>query len=1157
MTNDEEQNKQEITKPKSVEREERILQFWNEDKTFKKSVEKDAPNGEFVFYDGPPFATGKPHYGHLVPGTMKDVIPRFKTMQGYRVTRRWGWDTQGVPIEALVQKEENLTTKQDIEEFGVKNFTDAARKTVFRFADHWQDIIPKTGRWIDFDNLYITMAPNYTESIWWMWKTLHEKNLAYEGFKSMHVSPPLETALSNFEVNQGYKDITDLTATAKFKLLDEDVFVLAWTTTPWTLPGNVALAVGESLSYVYVSYEGETFIVAEDLVESVFKNKEGYVVEKTIAGLDLVGKSYEPIFDYYAKDASLENKENGWKIYAADFVTTESGTGIVHIAPAFGEDDLVLGQENNLPFVQHVQINGTIKDEVEAFAGMQAKPTDNPMQTDIEMVKWLAHNDALFSKEKYTHSYPHCYRTGAPLLNYAMSSWFINVTDIKDKLVKENDKVNWVPDFVGSARFGNWLKDAKDWAVSRARYWGTPIPIWRSEDGKELAVLGSLADVKEKTKGEGKIFMMRHGEAEHNVSNTISGSNDTPSHLTEKGKEEAKEAAAQLKDKNIDVVIASPLFRTQETAEIITEELGLDASMVISDERIVETQTGLEGKPISEYRSCFENNLEKFTKACDGGETLTEMKNRVGDFLYEIHETHKDKNVLIVGHEYVAWMLDAVAAGDTPEQASAKKELQDDFVATGEVRELDFAPIPHNENFELDFHRPYIDDVMFEQNGKEMKRILDVFDTWIDSGSVPFASNHYPFEKDVFDPEKNMKFPADFISEGLDQTRGWFYSMIVLNTALFGVAPYKNVMVNGLLLAEDGRKMSKSLNNYPPMEHILENYGADALRYFLMASPLVRAESSPFSEKGVDEVMKKLLGRLDNVVTFYEMYADESIVPSDESEHVLDVWILAELRKLHAEVTTSLDSYEIDKAARPLMTFLDDLSTWYIRRSRDRFKSDDEVDKKRALETTNYVLVEYAKLLAPFTPFMADDVYMRITGNQDSVHLADWSEVKDSNENSCAEMNTLRDVVTRALEARTKTGMKVRQPLASLTLKNITFKDKVDLLEILKDELNVKEVLFDESQEEGVVLDIIITPELQAEGDAREVIRAIQQTRKQAKLSPEDEITLTVSENGKELVEQFKDEITKVANVTEFVFGDVEDGVEVKLSEMSVQFLIA
>jgi isoleucyl-tRNA synthetase len=651
--------------------------------------------------------------------------------------------------------------------------------------------------------------------------------------------------------------------------------------------------------------------------------------------------------------------------------------------------------------------------------------------------------------------------------------------------------------------------------------------------------------------------MMRHGEAEHNVSNTISGSNDTPSHLTEKGKEEAKEAAAQLKDKNIDVVIASPLFRTQETAEIITEELGLDASMVISDERIVETQTGLEGKPISEYRSCFENNLEKFTKACDGGETLIEMKNRVGDFLYEIHETHKDKNVLIVGHEYVAWMLDAVAAGDTPELASAKKELQDDFVVTGEVRELDFAPIPHNENFELDFHRPYIDDVMFEQNGKEMKRILDVFDTWIDSGSVPFASNHYPFEKDVFDPEKNMKFPADFISEGLDQTRGWFYSMIVLNTALFGVAPYKNVMVNGLLLAEDGRKMSKSLNNYPPMEHILENYGADALRYFLMASPLVRAESSPFSEKGVDEVMKKLLGRLDNVVTFYEMYADESIVPSDESEHVLDVWILAELRKLHAEVTTSLDSYEIDKAARPLMTFLDDLSTWYIRRSRDRFKSDDEVDKKRALETTNYVLVEYAKLLAPFTPFMADDVYMRITGNQDSVHLADWSEVKDSNENSCAEMNTLRDVVTRALEARTKTGMKVRQPLASLTLKNITFKDKVDLLEILKDELNVKEVLFDESQEEGVVLDIIITPELQAEGDAREVIRAIQQTRKQAKLSPEDEITLTVSENGKELVEQFKDEITKVANVTEFVFGDVEDGVEVKLSEMSVQFLIA
>jgi isoleucyl-tRNA synthetase len=566
----------------------------------------------------------------------------------------------------------------------------------------------------------------------------------------------------------------------------------------------------------------------------------------------------------------------------------------------------------------------------------------------------------------------------------------------------------------------------------------------------------------------------------------------------------------------------------------------------------------MEGEPIEAYRACFSSVREKFDKKCKNGETLMEMKDRVGAFLYEIQKKYHDKNILIVGHEYVAWMLDAVKDGDDADKAAAKKEIKEDYVETGKVVSLDFAPIPHNEHYELDFHRPHIDDIVFEQNGKEMKRVPDVFDTWVDSGSVPFASHHYPFEKDVFNPEEGMKYPADFIAEGLDQTRGWFYSMLVLNTALFGKAPYKNVVANGLLLAEDGRKMSKSLNNYPPMEHVLDTYGADALRYFLMASPLVHAESSPFSEKGVDEVMKKLLGRLDNVVTFYEMYIDGEVTASDESAQVLDRWIITRLQQLHQEVTASLEKYEIDRAARPIMDFLDDLSTWYIRRSRDRFKSDDAEDKIQALQTTKFVLLEFSKILAPFTPFMADDVYLRVTQGKESVHLSRWSEITSFDETILNEMTIVRETVTKALEARTKTGMKVRQPLASLTLKSTSLKGKEALFEIIKDELNVKAVHFDDNQSEEVMLDTELTPELEAEGHARELIRAVQQARKNAKLSPEDEITLAVSANGKELVEKFKDDIAQTANVKEFVFEceEGEEGEEVKIGEEMVKFAL-
>jgi isoleucyl-tRNA synthetase len=1135
-------------KPAVVKREERILSFWNEQDIFKKSVAKPAPAGDFVFYDGPPFATGLPHYGHLVPGTMKDVIPRYKTMRGYRVIRRWGWDTQGVPIEAIVQKENNLTTKHDIEAFGIDKFNNFARSTIFRYADDWQKIIPRTGRWVDFDDLYITMAPTYTESIWWMWKTLHEKGLVYEGFKTMQVSPPLETALSNFEVNQGYKDVTDITLTAKFALVDEpNTFVLAWTTTPWTLPGNTALAINKDVPYVRVEHDGATYIVAEALVPQVFAEKEHRVIG-AVDTATLLGKSYVPVFEYFSKDTTLPNHANGWKIYHGDFVTTESGTGVVHIAPAFGEDDLVLSQKNNIPFIQHVRIDGTIKPEVTDFAGLQAKPKDDPTATDVEVIKNLAHRGLLFSKAKYTHSYPHCYRTDAPLLNYAMSSWFIKVTDIKDTLVRANEGVHWVPEFVGKNRFGNWLKEAKDWAVSRARYWGTPIPVWKSEDGKEVAIIGSLDELKEKTKSTAQIICMRHGLAEHNVKRVLSESNSTPSHLLEQGKEDITRAAKKLK--KVDVIYTSPLVRCTETADIVARVLGMPAEKIIVDERLTELQTGLHGEAVNEYHRQFTNPKEKFERALPGGETLTTLKQRVGDFVYEIAKKHEGETVLVVTHEYPVWLMSAAVAGLDVAQTIAIKETREDFVLPGETAQLTVSMLPLNEQYELDFHRPYIDQVTFTQNGKEMKRILDVFDTWIDSGSVPFASNHYPFNTSRFNPKsgwfkKSLGYPADFIAEGLDQTRGWFYSMLVLNTALFGKAPYKNVMVNGLLLAEDGRKMSKRLNNYPEMSYILDKYGADALRYFLMASPLVRAEEAAFSEKGVDEVMKKLLGRLDNVITFYELYKDDSVAPADASTNVLDTWILSKLSALEADVRTSLDAYVIDKAARPIMEFVDELSTWYLRRSRDRFKEVND-DARLALGTTRYVLITLAKIMAPFTPFMAEDMYKRAGGVGESVHLDVWPTCKAPQPAMIAQMDIVRELVTKTLELRTTAGIKVRQPLQTVTLKDVALKNSPALLEILKDEVNVKDVAFDASQENAVTLDTTITPELKREGDVRELLRFIQGMRKDAGLTPDDVITLRLSAQAEALVTPFMEDLKKTVKATVVLF-DATEGASITL----------
>lgn len=1144
-------------KPKSetAEREEKILDFWQKENIFEKTLTKDAPLGNFVFFDGPPFATGLPHYGHILAGTIKDVIPRYQTMKGKRVLRRWGWDCHGLPIENLVEKELGLETKKDIEVLGVGKFNQAARNAVMRYRDEWTKIIPRMGRWVDMENDYKTMDKTYTESVWWSFKTLHEKGLVYKGFKSMQICPRCGTTLSNFEVNQGYKDITDISVYVKFELVDEPgTYLLAWTTTPWTLPGNAALAVGADIAYVQVKKDDGSYIVAKDLAEKVLK--DGYEVIKEYVGSDLVGKAYKPIFDYYNTDA-LEHKENAWKVYAGDFVTTESGTGIVHIAPAFGEDDLVLGQKNSLPFIQHVGFDGIIKPEVTDFAGLMAKPKnaegekDAHQKTDIEVIKVLAGKGVLLSKEKIIHSYPHCWRCETPLLNYATSSWFVKVTDLKEKMLALNENVEWVPETIGTGRFGKWIEGARDWSVSRARYWGAPLPVWESADG-ERVFIGSVPELKSRIEKRNNFFLVRHGESEGNAGgDKISSDPVFHDPLTELGKKEVADAASNLKDKHIDVIITSPFVRTKETAHILAEVLGYTGE-IVEDTRLGEINAGeYHGKPWHEYMAHFSSIKDRFIKKVDHAENWEDVRRRVCEAMYDINTRYEGKNILVVSHGAPLHFIDLASGGLSNKEII--EHYYDDAFMNAEVKEVDWRNLPHNEQYEVDLHRPYIDDIVLTSSkGEVMRRVPEVFDTWYDSGSMPYAQQHYPFKnKELFEQLNSPLFPADFIAEGLDQTRGWFYTLLVLGAGLFETSPYNNVIVNGLVLAEDGRKMSKSLKNYPDVMDVVNTYGADAMRYYMIASPIVKAEDLNFSTVGVDEVHKKITGKLINILSFYEMYKTDTLEKGEPT--ILDTWMLSRLAELRQVVTTSLDAYELDRASRPILDFVDDFSTWYVRRSRDRFKSDDAVVSGTALWYTAHVLKELSKIMAPFMPFLAEHIYQTVKtkGESESVHLETWPESTGADETLLAEMKKVRDVVSVALQVRAKANIKVRQPLASLVIRE-DLND--ELRAIIADEVNVKEVASDTSMATELELDTTLTPDLIEEGIARDIIRAIQDARKKENLKPSQTIELSLSGIGTEFLNRWGEMIQKPTGVHTITVVDTEETHVLSLENLTVSF---
>ena len=1158
-------------KSKNAQREEETLKFWKENYVFNKSLTKDAPKGNYVFYDGPPFATGLPHYGHILGSTTKDVIGRYQTMRGFRVPRKWGWDTHGLPIENIAEKDLGISGRKAIEEYGVDKFAEHARASVLKYVAEWKKTVDRIGRWVDFDNSYMTMDNSFIESVWWALGQMNDKGLLYEGVRVLAYCPRCETPIANSEIamDNSYKDITDISVYVKFKLVgEENTYLLAWTTTPWTLPGNTAIAVNKDIDYVKIKIvsaigekeqadlTGGNFYIAKnrlDILKQKGVFKINYEILKEIKGSELVGKSYEPVFDYY-KNTDMPNKENIWKVWHADFVTADAGTGIAHEAPAFGEDDMNLAKANDIPFIIHVEPNGTFAKDVTDFAGTKVKPKEDHQSGDVLIIKYLAGKGTLFAKEKMIHSYPHCYRCDTPLLYYALPSWFVNIQKVKENLLEKAKTMNWIPEHLKEGRFKNIMENAPDWTISRNRFWASPLPIWKSESGK-LLFINSLEDLKKKTKKSGnKYFLMRHGQAGNNISIAFNKDSHVNSSLTEKGRGQVVENINAFNER-IDLVISSPYKRTRETTDLVLEKLNISKDEVLYDDRVREwdIDSTFESVPLAEFKQYYDYEYSQTpTKDFLDGESFAEMVKRVGGFIEDIENKYQNKNILIVSHMGVQRALDFVAQGNNFEKL--KKDGPLPFLENGKIKEINFVPLPHNANYELDMHRPYIDAItLVDGEGTEYKRIPEVIDCWFESGSMPFAQDHYPFERPDW---KETNFPGGFVAEYIAQTRTWFYYTHVISTILFDQAPFENIVTTGTVLAEDGQKMSKSKNNFPDPWILFDKYGVDALRFYLMSSTLMKGEDVNFSEKTVQEISSKIVGRLENVLAFYELYRDtdlEKQTNNFDTDNVLDKWILARMNELVGEVTENMDKYEMAFATKPFELFIEDLSTWYLRRSREALKDGD----KGAKQTLYYILKTTSQLIAPFAPFIAEHVWqkLKLENDAESVHLAEWpkGEAVDSGNEVLAEMQNLRDVVSIGLKERQKSGMPVRQPLATLKVKSLNLQG--EYLEILKDELNVKSVVMDNSTESEVWLDMNITPELKKEGEYRELLRAVQDMRKKEGLMPSDEVVITLSENAKELVGNFIQDFQKTVGAKDVKFAD-NDGAEMQIGGMVLKIKI-
>ena len=1140
-----------LGKSELARNEEKILEFWKENNIFQKTLDKPSTKGEFVFYEGPPTANAKPALHHLEARAFKDVIPRYKTMQGFHVRRKAGWDTHGLPVELQIEKKLGLKSKKEIEQYGVAKFNKECKESVHEYIDLWKTFTERMGYWVDFNDAYYTYDANYIESLWSVVGEINKRGLLYKDYKVVPWCPRCGTVLSSHELAQGYEDDKDLSVYVKFKVVGEDnTYILAWTTTPWTLPGNVALAVGDDIDYVKVKVGGEILIIAKSRI--VLFEADIHEVVGDLKGSDLAGLSYESLYPYLSDlDKGNDRLQNAYKVYTADFVTTTDGTGIVHIAPMYGQDDFALGTKNNLPKIHTVDetghfVKGTgflegrfVKEVDGGQSGGPGKPT-----LAVDIIEDLKKQGLFFKQENIKHSYPHCWRCKTALIYYARDSWYIGMSKLRNELLAENEKINWEPAHIKEGRFGEWLDGIKDWAISRERYWGTPLPIWMSADGERL-IVDSFDTLKKYGKKSGNRYLvMRHGEAENNIAAVISCKDFNQHHLTEKGKDQTGKSAELLKDNKIDMIFASPFARTRETAEVTAGILGLSPDQIIVDERLHEVDCGVfDGKSLEEYHSFFAEGDDRFTKAPEGGESYSDVKKRIGDFIYDIENKYVGKNILIVTHDSPAWMFFAVTQGFDKDQTKESRKDSIFFIENAEVRELPFVPLPHNENFELDPHRPFIDEIVLEKDGKEFHRIKEVMDVWFDSGAMPFAQDHYPFEN------REPVYPADFISEAIDQTRGWFYTLLAVGVLMNRGTPYKNVICLGHLLDAQGKKMSKSIGNIVEPFEQMNKFGVDAVRFW-MYSVNQPGESKNYDEKTVAEINNKVFNLLYNVLSFYELYRDSSIEQGSYTEvsaNILDKWIVSRLNQLTELATENLDNYKILEPARAIKDFIGDLSTWYLRRSRDRIKEGD----REAKRTLYFVLKNLSKIMAPFTPFTAEDVWLklRVEQNKESIHLTNWPTLGEIDHNLLENMEMVRRIVTSGLEARQKAGIKVRQPLLKIITKSKSLGDQY--AELIKDELNVKEVVFDEKITNEVELDITINSELKLEGDYRELLRFIQDLRKKGDLVPSDHIVLEVETDavGQELISKFNIDLKKSAQVKEIEFKS-NDGAEVKIGDL-------
>ncbi len=950
------------TRRKAIDYEKGTVLYWQKNKTFEKSIATRPESEAFVFYDGPPFLTGTPHHGHLLISSVKDAVARYQTMKGRRVERRWGWDCHGLPAEVFVEKKLGIKNKKEIGvKISIADYVKECRAAMVQTGTEWEDTIARLGRWVEFKGAYKTMDNEYMESVWWAFKKLYEEGAIYEGEKILVYCTKDATPISKSEVamENSYQQDTDPSVYVYFQIEDRDEYLLAWTTTPWTLPANVAIAVNKQLEYVLVKHNDKKFYVAKNAMGRVLTDEKhqplNYDVIKTINGSELVGLKYHPLFENRGPDAH--------RVINADFVTDVDGTGIVHEAPAYGEDDYDLCKQENVPIVSIVDENGMYTEG--------RWQTQNIWDVNKEVAKTLVAEDKALKIEYILHDYPHCHRCGTKLMYRVHPSWFMDIQAQKQKMLKSNEETSWTPKHLQQGRFKNIIESAPDWNLSRDRYWATPIPVWKGirNDGTEVVkVIGSYDEFKELT-----------------------------------------------------------------------------------------------GKQLDDY------------------------------------------------------------------------------------------------------HLPNVMDITFSIDNTKMYHVGKVLDCWFESGSMPFAQFHYPFENVK---KFETSFPADFVVEAIDQTRGWFYSLTAVNVALFGKAPFKNLICTGFINAGDGRKMSKKLKNYTDPMELMDQYSVDAFRFLMLGSPLLNGEDFNLKDRDVGDVARKL-SMIWNMYDFFTLYAEVDkwewkgslSDPYDSLKHPLDQWIVSKVHALSREVDSHMQKYDLPSALKPILPFIDDASNWYVRRSRKRFwKSESDEDKILAYTTLHYVLVRLSMIMAPFTPFLSEELYRNLTGGE-SVHLVDWPNEGTINEVVIAEMTELRRVITDGLSQRADAGIKVRHPLAKISASGKQFTLLKKYEDIICEELNVKTV--EESAEEGVepFIDIHVTPELKLEGLARELVRYIQSSRKEAGFNIDDRIQLSIRSSSKDIneaIDSFRSYIAVEALVKTFeVQKEVEYTGNTQIEDHDIEIAIA